>query len=492
MPEPIYVPPSGFRTQMDDFRDYVNGTYSLKLKNYNELHEFSVTRLNDFWMSVWKYTGIRASVKPSRALEMDNPPIYPPPTFFPEARLNFAENILCGKNDAIAIIEMNEANIHNPKHFTWRDLKDQVAKYVGVLRRLEVGNGDVIVVIGGNSVRSLSFMLAAASIGAIFASFATDIGEKALLDRVGQLQPKVIVAECLYYYNGKPNDITEKIEAAAGKTKCELIVSAVGKRKSAGSQNLDSLIGNESVADLKFEQVPFNHPFIVMFSSGTTGTPKGIVHCQGGLMINGVKEHMIHNNFGPQDIHFHYSGIGWTLWNISLGAMFCQTTMVLYDGSPFYPSCDEFLKAVFKTGVTGYGGSPRYFSELQKLDVRPKKYASKMHTLLSTGALLTPGTASWLAEAFGPVCQIGFSGGTELCGNFMTGTRSMACYPGEIAVKELGMDVHAYGADGKPLPDGEAGELICKKPFPNMPVMFWNDPKGARYRKSYFEGFPSE
>lgn len=169
--------------------------------------------------------------------------------------------------------------------------------------------------------------------------------------------------------------------------------------------------------------------------------------------------------------------------------MFAKTAMVLYDGSPFYPSPDEFLRDIFATGVTAYGGSPRFFSELQKLDIRPKKYASKMHSLLSTGALLTPGTASWLAEAFGPVCQIGFSGGTELCGNFMTGTRSLPCYAGEIAVKELGMDVEAWGPDGKPVPDGEAGELVCKKPFPNMPAMFWNDPEYKRYHKSYFEGF---
>ena len=195
------------------------------------------------------------------------------------------------------------------------------------------------------------------------------------------------------------------------------------------------------------------------------------------------------NNFGPDDVHFHYSGIGWTLWNISIGAMFCQTAMVLYDGSPFYPSPDEFLRGIFATGVTAYGGSPRFFSELQKLDIRPRKYATKMHTLLSTGALLTPGTASWLAEAFGPVCQIGFSGGTELCGSFMTGTRSLPCYAGEIAVKELGMDVDAWGPDGHPVPDGEAGELVCKKPFPNMPAMFWNDPDYKRYHKSYFEGF---
>ena len=489
---PIYRPPPGLQTRLDDFRDCVNKKYNLRLRSYHDLHTFSVTRLNDFWMAVWDFTGIKASKQPSRAID-DNARIVDIPKFFEDSRLNYAENMLRGDDDAIALIEMNEQNLHKPRKYTWKELRTLVAKYVGILQRANIQQGDVIVLIGGNSPRSLAFLLAAAAIGAIFASFATDIGEKSLIDRVNQLKPKVIIAELRYHYNGKGNDIRTKIEACleslSKHTSCQLIVTSHNRILPDKSLRLGDLLRNETASDLKFAQLPFSTPFIVMFSSGTTGTPKGIVHSQGGLTLNGIKDHMLHRNFGAGDIHFHYSGIGWTLWNISIGAMLCKTTMVLYDGSPFYPSCDEFLKAVFATGVTGYGGSPRYFSELQKRGVKPREYATKLHTLLSTGALLTPGTASWLAEAFGPVCQINFTGGTELCGNFMSGTRTMPSYAGQLAVKELGMDVDCFSADGESLPAGESGELVCKKPFPNMPVALWNDPKRERYNKSYFSGF---
>ena len=301
-PTPIYTPPKGLRTQLDEFRDYVNKKYQLQLSTYDDLHKFSITRLNDFWMSIWDYAGVKASRRPSKAIE-DNARIDHLPHFFPVARINYAENLLCGDDDAVAVIEMNEQNIHSPRKYTWKDLRQLVARYKGVLTRAGVRQGDVVVLIGGNSTRSLALLLAAAAIGAMFASFATDIGEKSLMDRIGQLKPKLMIAELQYRYNGKLNNIRGKIYNCAHMlndvSPCQLLVVGTesDEKIPAFAERLDKVMGNESTDDLTFAQVPFNTPFVIMFSSGTTGTPKGIVHRQGGLLINGLKTHLLHNNF---------------------------------------------------------------------------------------------------------------------------------------------------------------------------------------------------
>ncbi|EXJ55066.1 acetoacetate-CoA ligase [Cladophialophora psammophila CBS 110553] len=489
---PVYTPPPGLRTALADFKDYVNSSYGLQLQTYEDLHAFSINRLNDFWMATWRFLGIKASVHPEKAVD-ENAPIDQFPLFFEEARLNFAENMLCGEDDQIAVIDVNEENLWTPRRYTWRQLRHLVHTYTNALRRTGVAKGDVVALIGSNCVRSLGLLLATSAVGGIFASFATDIGDKALNDRLGQIEPRVVFAESSYSYNGKRIDITTKVDGCTSKASQPLKLVVIGDTAGFKTkcENLETFIKDKDPqTPLNFEQVPFNTPLVIMFSSGTTGTPKGIVHSHGGLLLNGFKEHRLHNGFGPQDIHFHFSGIGWTLWNISIGALFCKTTMVLYDGSPFYPTPDEFLRGILATGITGFGAGPRYYAELQKRNFTPKTYAKEIHTIFSTGAVLTPSLASWLGEAFGPVCQIQFTGGTELCGSFIHGTRLLPAYPGEIAMKALGMDVAAYSPDGSEVPDGESGELVCRKPFPNMPVMFWNDPGKKRYYNAYFDMFP--
>lgn len=292
---PIYTPNPDLTTNLDHFRQFVNQHYSLQLKTYQDLHTFSVTRLNDFWLAVFSFCNIVASEPPTFAID-DDAQIDKFPKFFPNTHINFAENLLRGKNDAVAVIDANEANLKSPRRYTWQQLKALVAQHAALLRRSNVRKGDVVVLVGGNSARSLSFLLAAASIGAIFASFATDIGEKALADRVGQLIPKVMIVEARYHYNGKENDISPKIRTAvvaiAG-AKPAIIVAEGEPAEFDGAKKIEDLIRDEKAEDLLFERVPFSTPFIVMFSSGTTGTPKGIVHSQGGLLVNQFKQFKI-------------------------------------------------------------------------------------------------------------------------------------------------------------------------------------------------------
>lgn len=495
-PTPIYVPPVNFKSYLETYRAQVNESFGLTLRNYAELHAFSVTRPNDFWLSLWKYLPIKASVQPKVAIE-ESIPIDHFPQFYEGARLNYAENLLSRTGGDVAVKAMNEGSIDGKERLeevTWDELREKVRVYADAFRTSGLKQGEVVVVIGGSTIKSLALILATASLGGIFSSFATDAGEQVLLDRVSQLKPRFLFAESEYKYSGKRHEINERVKRVwDGVEKpqgAELIGTTHGKTPGDWIP-LSEFLGRGTGRSLEFTQLPFHTPFVVMFSSGTTGTPKGIVHSQGGLIVNGMKEHMLHYNHDKTATHFHYAGIGWTLWNIMIGALFCGSTIVLYDGSPFYPTPEKCLRAILATGVTSFGAGPRYFSELQNAGVDARKYTAKLDKIPSAGALLTESTSRWIVDAFGPhICQISTSGGTELCGNFVHGTQTLPVYAGENAVMCLGMDVDVFTPEGKPAPLGEAGELVCKKPFPNMPAMFLNDPDRKKYRAAYFEKFP--
>ncbi|KAL6691328.1 putative acetyl-CoA synthetase [Trichoderma pleuroticola] len=464
---PVYVPPSGLHTYMDDFQEFISTKHLLNLSSYNELHRFSVERANDFWLALWQYLQVLASVHPSTAVD-EKLRIDQFPLFYQEARLNYAENILANKSNGVAIKYMDESTIQTPHSVTWRELNEMVRQAADAMQSTGLCAGDTVVVIGGNSIKSLILLLAAASLGAVFCSFNTDLGEKAMKDRLGQLYPRLVFVQTEYSYNGKPHNIAQRTFTTF------------------------SMIEKSDRAEIiRYEdQVPFNHPLVVMFSSGTTGSSKGIVHSHGGLVINGLKENRLHNNFSTRDTYFHYTNIGWTLWNISLGALFCGSTLVLYDGSPFYPSPSRFLQSIFATGVTAFGAGPRYFEELRNASIDSDLFTGKLDLIVSTGAILTTSLSLWIAKFFGPVCQVSMSGGTELCGSFVRGTKALPTWPGQITVKALGLDVDVFSPDGHALEAGQMGELVCKRPFPNMPVSFLHDANKKRYFKTYFSQLP--
>jgi acetoacetyl-CoA synthetase len=490
---------------MDDFREYINRRRNLQLKTYEDLHSFSIgthgqTR-NLFWMDLWRYLDIKASVQPIIAID-ETRGIATFPEFYKDARLNFAENLLSRRgSEQTAIKLLNEDNLHDgPETVSWEQLRDLVRQLADALSVSGLSKGGVSVVIGGNNKMSLALMLATASLGGVFSSLATDLGEEALRDRLSQLKPQFLFTNIQYKYNGKAHSIIHRVKSVWNKiTKAansELITTTPHDDDNSEdpSTQLEDFLRRGTGKPLKFLQVPFNTPLFVMFSSGTTGVPKAIVHSHGGVLINLKKEYRLHCNFDDTDVYFHYTGIGWALWNIMLGALFCGSTVVLYDGSPFYPSAEGFLQCILSAEVTAFGAGPKYFSELRRMNINARSMASnRLKMLLSTGAVLTPSLSSWMAESFGPLCQVSFSGGTELCGSFVHGTVSLPTYPGEITVKALGIAVDVYSSSPGPgrLPAGESGELVCTQPFPNMPLHFLNDPGRKRYLNAYFSKIPS-
>ncbi|KAL6821466.1 putative acetyl-CoA synthetase [Trichoderma camerunense] len=502
---PVYVPPRGLHTYMDDFREYISRKHLLDISSYNEFHQFSVERANDFWLSLCQYLQVKASVHPVTAVD-EKLRIDHFPQFYQEARLNYAENILANKSNGVAIKYMDESTIQTPRSVTWRELNEMVRQVVDAMQSTGLCVGDTVVVIGGNSIKSLTLLLAAASLGALFCSFNTDLGEKALKDRLGQLYPRLVFVQTEYSYNGKPHSIAQRISKLFSAIEKSNLAEMICYEDTFNNPTLNPDAGLTMVnwldfikrgigRPLVFKQVPFNHPLVVMFSSGTTGSPKGIVHSHGGLVINGLKENRLHNNFSTRDTYFHYTNIGWTLWNISLGALFCGSTLVLYDGSPFYPSPSRFLQSIFAMGVTAFGAGPRYFEELRNAAIDSgmvaiDPFTGKLDLIVSTGAILTTSLSLWIAKFFGPVCQVSMSGGTELCGSFVHGTKALPTWPGQITVKALGLDIDVFSPDGHALEAGQMGELVCKKPFPNMPVSFLHDADKKRYFNAYFSQIP--
>ncbi len=469
------------------------------ISNYNELYEWSVSNIEEFWKLIWDFSGVIHSKPYERILSERK---MPGAKWFEGAELNFAENLLRFRNDNIAIISYREGL---PKvSLTYNELYQNVSSCVIALKNLGVKKGDRIAGFITNIPEAIIAMLAATSIGAVWSSCSPDFGLQGVLDRFSQIEPKVLFAIESYQYNGKENNCIEKIkqisESIPSIEKIILIpkfndykskqISVTKKDELKNSISFLELLKN-SFEEIKFEQLPFSHPVYIMYSSGTTGKPKCIVHSAGGTLLQHFKELSLHTNLKRNDIITFYTTCGWMMWNWLVSSLNIGATLFLYDGSPAYPNVDVLWKLMEEEKINIFGTSPKFLSICQKSDLVPKEKfdLSSLKTILSTGSPLSKENFEWVYSDIKNDLQLSsISGGTDIISCFMLGNPVLPVYSGEIQCRGLGMKVEAFDEKGNSIRQ-KKGELVCTEPFPSMPIYFWNDPDNEKYMNAYFRKF---
>ncbi|KAF2087845.1 acetoacetate-CoA ligase [Saccharata proteae CBS 121410] len=517
--DPLWVHPAPKSTPMWAFLQHVNGKHGVQLQTYKDLHQWSVDNISAFWGEVWHYVGIKAS-KPYLEVVDEKAPMFPRPTFFKGAELNFAENLLFPPSnpnpDDLAIIAATETGREN---VTWKQLRERVRRCQAGLTAAGVKEGDRIAGYVANHPNAVVAMLASASLGALWTAVSPDTGVHAVLERLRQIEPVVLFADNFSLYNGKTHPVLPKVAEIAASLptlKNLVIFPIVGGDDEAVLQStpLDSVKCDRhedfiSVAspegDLEFAQLPPDHPVYILYSSGTTGAPKCIVHGNIGTLIQHKKEHILQSSIGPGSRLFYFTTCTWMMWHWLVSGLASGATLVLYDGSPFrYKSKAEppssvpddlaMPRLIEELGITHFGTSAKYLSVLEQkflTDLKNDLNLSTLQAIYSTGSPLSPSTFKYVYRAFPSSINLGsITGGTDIISLFGAPSPLSPVYAGEIQVPGLGMAIRAYEYTGKDVTDtGEAGDLVCVRPFPCQPVMFWGSDGHAKYRGSYFDKF---
>ncbi len=478
------------------FIQFVNRKYGKNFKSYDDLYQWSIDRIPDFWAAMWDFAEIKASKWYDQVVDDLNK--FPGARWFVGAKLNFAENLLRYRDDRVAFVFRGETQ--KSAKMTYAELYATVARLAKSLREIGIVPGDRIAGYMPNLIETAIAMLAATSVGAVWSSCATDIGALAALDRLGQIEPKVLFTVDGYFYKGKAFSSlgnAAEVAKAIPSLKKVVIVSYVGDKPDLSNiphaVHYEDFLAKEKEPVLEFEQLPSDHPVFIMFSSGTTGKPKCMVQGAGGILINQLKELILHTDLKREDTIFYITTCSWMMWNWLLSSLGVGATIVLYDGNPNYPDAGAMWKLAQDEKITIFGLSASYINYLRSEGIRPgKDYdLSSLREISQTGSVLSAEGFEWVYREIKQDLHFNsISGGTDINGCFTIGSPIKPVYAGELQSPGLGMKVKAYDENGKPIWD-QQGELVCEAPAPCMPLYFWNDPNGEKYKSAYFEYYPN-
>jgi acetoacetyl-CoA synthetase len=480
--------PSAERVERATLTRYVRWlteTRGLEFDGYHDLWRWSVSDLEGFWGSLVEFVGVRFSEGGERVLGSDT---MPGASWFPGARVSYAEHVFAGKDPAGLAIQ--HASESRPlASVTWGELRDQTAAIAAGLRALGVGSGDRVAAYMPNIPETVAALLACASIGAVWSSAAPEFGARSVIDRFSQIEPKVLLAVDGYRYGGKEYDRRSTVDRIADEIPSLSAVVRLGYLDGSGWES--GFLGSSD--SLEFAQPPFDHPLWVLYSSGTTGLPKPIVHGQGGILLEQLKKTYLHLDAQAGDRLFWFTTTGWMMWNFIVGVLLGEASIILFDGNPGYPSLGRLWDLAEESGMTCFGTSAAFIGACMKdgLTLRSDgRSLSELRAVGSTGSPLSPEGFDWVYDQLGSDTWLfSTSGGTDLCTAFVGGVPTLPVYLGELQARSLGAAVEAWDPDGRPLID-EVGELVITRPMPSMPLFFWGDTDGSRYRDSYFSMYP--
>ncbi|TAM91001.1 MAG: acetoacetate--CoA ligase [Jatrophihabitans sp.] len=491
-PRPIWVPDPAASSRIEMFRAFVNDRHRLALDDYAGLHRWSVENLDAFWLAIWDFFEIVADGAPTVALADDT---MPGTVWFPGVRLNYAEQVLRHPaSEKPALIEVTEYGRESA--VSWHELRERTAALAATLRDLGVQQGDAVVGYLPNTSVAVIAFLATASLGAIWSACAQDYAAKGAADRFGQLNPAVLFTADGYTHNGTCYDRRAEAEDLIGRLPTlRAVITVDNAGLGAPSTAVRTMTYDEAIANQQRvapERLPFDTPLWVLFTSGTTGAPKGIVHGHGGVALVHLEQLALQNDIGPDDVFFWYTSTNWMMWNLLLSGLACGATLLLYDGSPLAPTADRLWEVVDKHKVTVFGTSPGHLLASEKAGLHPRSDhdLSQLRSLGSTGATLPVSAFHWVHDNVGAGVQIGStSGGTDFVSAFVGPAPTVPVWAGEISCVFLGIALEAWDPQGRSVV-GEVGELVVSKPIPSMPLYFWNDPDGRRYHDAYFSTYP--